>query len=161
MSNDSTASVISLCHLFELCSDLRSSLSVPRHLHRNEKLSIFSDFSCLPLANSAVPIYHKSNQSNSSICLSLVTLTWQLVFYLGDRTFLSSLSSYLILLIAGSTAVYTCNLLGYHCMISSRALTTREDDKGIYLNGNPFDRHSWYENLGQRLCTSLPPSACE
>lgn len=78
-----------------------------------------------------------------------------------DRTIFSSLSSYLIVIITGSTAVYTCNLLGYHCMISSRALTTREDDKGIYLDENPFDHHSWYENLVERLCKSLPPSACK
>jgi hypothetical protein len=46
-------------------------------------------------------------------------------------------------------------------MISSRALTTREDDKGIYLNGNPFHTQPWYLNLAQKFCSSLPPSACE
>lgn len=58
-------------------------------------------------------------------------------------------------------AIYTCNLLGYQCMISSRGLTTREDDKGIYINNNPFDTHSWLKNLARRFCTSLPPSACK
>ena len=46
-------------------------------------------------------------------------------------------------------------------MISTRALTTREDDKGIYLNGNPFHTSPWYFNLARRCCTSLPPSACK
>ncbi len=46
-------------------------------------------------------------------------------------------------------------------MISSRALTTREDDKGIYINENPFNTHHWFLNLANKLCTSLPPSACK
>lgn len=61
----------------------------------------------------------------------------------------------------GPSALYTCNLLGYQCMISSRGLTTREDDKGIYMNENPFNTRSWYLNLARKLCTSLPPSACK
>jgi hypothetical protein len=58
-------------------------------------------------------------------------------------------------------ALYTCNLLGYHTMISSRSLTTRQDDKRIYINKNPFNTHSWFLNLVRKLCTSLPPSACD
>jgi hypothetical protein len=46
-------------------------------------------------------------------------------------------------------------------MISSRSLTTREDDKGIYINENPFNTHPWFLNLVRKLCTSLPPSACD
>jgi hypothetical protein len=46
-------------------------------------------------------------------------------------------------------------------MISSRALTTREDDKGIYMQKNPFNVSPWFLNLVRKLCTSLPPSACE
>lgn len=79
-----------------------------------------------------------------------------------DRiSILSSIFSYFILILTLSSAIYTSNLLGYHLMISTRALTTREDDKGIYLNGNPFQKSSWYSNLAQRFCTSLPPSACK
>ena len=84
---------------------------------------------------------------------------------MNDRIFLqsviSSISSCFILIITIPSALYTCNLLGYQLMISSRGLTTREDDKGIYGNENPFNTHSWFLNLAKRLCTSLPPSACE
>ncbi|CAF1027103.1 unnamed protein product [Adineta ricciae] len=74
-------------------------------------------------------------------------------------TFLISIPTYFILIITGPGALYICNLLGYHCMISSRALTTREDDKNLYTNSNPFYAHRWYLNLARKLCTSLPPSA--
>ncbi|CAF0906207.1 unnamed protein product [Rotaria sordida] len=87
----------------------------------------------------------------------------KILIYINDGIFsqsiISSIPSYFILIITGSSALYTCNLLGYQCMISSRGLTTREDDKGIYMNGNPFNTHSWFINLARKLCTSLPPSA--
>lgn len=77
------------------------------------------------------------------------------------QSIISSISSYFILIITGPSAIYTCNLLGYQCMISSRGLTTREDDKEIYINENPFNTRSWYLNLARKFCTSLPPSACK
>ncbi|CAF1134061.1 unnamed protein product [Didymodactylos carnosus] len=61
-----------------------------------------------------------------------------------------------------SNCVY---LLDHHCPFLE--LTTREDDKGIYLsiddqNGqcehNPFNTKNYLKNLCLKLCTSLPPS---
>jgi hypothetical protein len=46
-------------------------------------------------------------------------------------------------------------------MISSRGLTTREDDKGIYIHDNPFNTQPWYWNLARKLCSSLPLSVYE
>ncbi|UJR27932.1 hypothetical protein I4U23_009192 [Adineta vaga] len=67
------------------------------------------------------------------------------IFISNDkRSFLKSIPTYFILIITGPSALYTCNLLGYHC---------------IYTNENPFNTHRWYLNLAQKLCTSLPPSA--
>ncbi len=78
-----------------------------------------------------------------------------------SETIVPFIPLYFILIITSPSALYTCNLLGYHCMISSRALTTREDDKGIYINKNPFNTHSWFKNLTRKFCTSLPPSTCK
>ncbi|CAF0823830.1 unnamed protein product [Rotaria sp. Silwood1] len=87
----------------------------------------------------------------------------KILLYMHDgilsQSIISTIPSYFILIITGSSALYTCNLLGYQCMISSRGLTTREDDKGIYINENPFNTHSCFNNLAKKLCTSLSPSA--
>ncbi|CAF0785544.1 unnamed protein product [Adineta steineri] len=88
-----------------------------------------------------------------------VTSLIKILIYRNNEIFFKLIPSYFILIITGPSALYTCNLLGYHCMISIRALTTREDDKGIYMKENPFNTHSWYLNLAKKLCTSLPPSA--
>ena len=166
MPNDSSTTCVTLRCLLELHCRARSSLPVSEHVHRTEKLSVLHLLPPLAPSNRTVRLHHELDQGSSLLDRSgQRTARLQIVFYINDRTWLESLlpsiPSYAILIIAGPGALYTCNLLGYHCMISTRALTTREDDKGIYLHDNPFDRRRWYLNLARRLCTSLPPSACK
>ncbi|KAJ3323250.1 Palmitoyltransferase zdhhc18 [Boothiomyces sp. JEL0866] len=65
----------------------------------------------------------------------------------------------LILAIFSSIMIWsTTGMAGYHCWITSKNKTTREELKGLYEEGNPFDQKSCPRNFRAVLChLNTPP----